>query len=535
VENIDDINNATIFNVDLINYEYLLRSLGDFIRLINISKIESREYQINIIKSIINGKNTLVILPTGLGKTLIAVFVIANSLYQGKKALMLAPTKPLSEQHQKTIQNLLMIEKEKVLLLTGMLSSTKRGLMEKEAKVITATPQTIANDLKKGKLNIDEIGVVIFDECHKAVGKYAYTYIANECKEHGIQVIGLTASPGSKEEKINELISILNIQNIEIRTMSNSDVEKYVMKKNITNVYIEKTKEINEILSLLKPSIDMHLEILYKLGLSQYKYFEKMPKGRLLEMGNEIKKLHAKNYRFMAFFNYIYVLDLVHAYDLISTEGFYPFLNYIDSLKSREKKSRVINNILSNKNVIFAESIAKNILEKGLEHPKMFKVVELLNGVYKGKKTIIFAQYRSTIQKIVELLTKNNIKAKGFVGKKEGVTNIQQQEIIKNFRNNIFDVLVATSIGEEGLDIPSVDVVIFYEPIPSEIRNIQRKGRTGRIRFGEVIILITKNTKDEIYSMIARIREKRMQELVSKIQQKLNSETYYNNGVQRKL
>ena len=46
--------------------------------------------------------------------------------------------------------------------------------------------------------------------------------------------------------------------------------------------------------------------------------------------------------------------------------------------------------------------------------------------------------------------------------------------------------LVATSIAEEGLDIPEVDLVVFYEPIPSEIRYIQRRGRTGRKTAGNV-------------------------------------------------
>ncbi|MGC8648876.1 MAG: DEAD/DEAH box helicase [Candidatus Micrarchaeia archaeon] len=509
--------------------------LGDFVKLIDTTKIEPREYQINIVKKILNGKNTLVILPTGLGKTLIAVLAIANTIYQGKKAIMLAPTKPLSEQHQKTLQNQLLVEQDKIKLITGVSTASKRLELESSAKVIVATPQTIANDIKKERLNIDEIGIVIFDECHRAIGKYAYTYIANVCREHGVQVVGLTASPGSKKEKIDALINTLNIQQIEIRIFSDPDVEKYIMKRDIFYIYVEKSKEINEILSLLKPHIDQHLEILYSHGLSQYKYFEHMPKGKLLEIGNEIKKIQAKNYRFISFFNYIYVLDLVHAYDLVATEGFYPFISYIESLRTKEKKSRAVNSILSNKAVVSAEWIARNELEKGNEHPKMFKLIDIIKKDYSNKKIIIFAQYRSTIKKLDELLNINGIKSKGFVGKKEGITIQQQQEIIRDFRDNKFNVLIATSIGEEGLDIPNVDLVIFYEPIPSEIRNIQRKGRTGRLHFGEVIILITKDTKDETYNIIARMKEKKMHDLVLKVQKELYLGLYYNKNFQKKL
>ena len=83
-------------------------------------------------------------------------------------------------------------------------------------------------------------------------------------------------------------------------------------------------------------------------------------------------------------------------------------------------------------------------------------------------------------------------------------------------------MLVATSIGEEGLDIPSVDAVVFYEPIPNEIRNIQRKGRAGRIKFGRIVILVANRTKDETYLFISRLREKRMRDNVLKIKEGLD-------------
>ena len=156
--------------------------LAPYDRLVNTALVEPRAYQINIIRSIYSGRNTLVILPTGLGKTLIAVFAMANSLHKGKKALILAPTKPLGEQHYNSLVRLLNIDKDHILLLTGSLSVAKRHALEAGAKVIVATPQTFANDLKRGRVSLDDFGVVIFDECHRAVGRYAYTYISEESK-----------------------------------------------------------------------------------------------------------------------------------------------------------------------------------------------------------------------------------------------------------------------------------------------------------------------------------------------------------------
>ncbi len=500
--------------------------LGESRRLVNTQSIEPREYQINIIKSVFTGKNSLVILPTGLGKTLIAVFAIANALYNGKKAIILAPTKPLSEQHYNSLTSLMKIEKEKILFLTGGTAGSKRKKMEEDSKIIAATPQTIANDIKAGRLSLEDFGVVVFDECHRAAGRYAYTYIADECKEQGVQLIGLTASPGSKKEKVDALIKVLDVQNIEIRVYTDLDVIKYVMGKETTDIFVEKNPEINAILALLKTVIEEHLQKLYQRGLSPFKYIERLPKGRLLELGSNIKKLQASNYKFAAMFNYVYVLDLAHAYDLVATEGLHPFISYMNGLREREEKSRVVESILKNETVMQAELIAKTALAKGIEHPKMFKTIQVLKEKYEGKSAIVFVQYRSTIKKLVDLMKLNGIEARAFVGKKDGVTNASQAQVIADFRAKKFQVLVATSIGEEGLDIPSVDAVIFYEPVASEIRNIQRKGRTGRFRFGEVVILITLDTKDEAYHMIAKIKEKRMKELVLKIKEQIERGTY---------
>ena len=500
--------------------------LGAPSKLVNTSLIEPREYQVNIINSVFSGKNTLVVLPTGLGKTIIAVFAIANSLVNQKKAIILAPTKPLSEQHYNSLTGLLNIEPERIILLTGTTAGSKRAEMYQEAKVIAATPQTIANDLKAGRLSMEDFGVVVFDECHRAVGKYAYTAIAEACKDNGVQLIGLTASPGSKRDKVDAIITTLGVENIEMRISTDPDVERYVFGKEMTVIHVEKNAHINGILHNLKPVIEEHLTNLYKHGLSPFRDFETMPKGRLLQIGDTIKKIQASNYKYMAMFNYIYLLNLIHAYDLAATEGIYPFVSYMHGLRAREQKSRAVESILKNKNVLEAEKVATDALAAGGEHPKMFAMVEIIGKRSNWRNVIVFAQYRATIKKLVDVLNKNGVSAHGFMGKKDGVTDSQQQMIIEDFRNGKFKVLAATSIAEEGLDIPSVDAVVFYEPVASEIRNIQRKGRAGRFNIGEVVVLVTKGTKDETYHMIGRMKEKRMRELILNIKEQINRGVY---------
>lgn len=486
--------------------------LAPYSRLVMTGKILPRRYQIDIIKSVYIGNNTLVVLPTGLGKTLIAIFAIAKALSEGKKAIMLAPTKPLSEQHYNSLLGLLNIDAGMITLLTGKTSSKKRKEILETAKVVAATPQTIANDLRSGNISLGDFGIVVFDECHRAVGRYAYTYIANECKVRGVPIVGLTASPGSNRKRISELITALGIERIEVRSSTDPDVEKYVFGKQTDVIRIAPGDTISGIMSKLLPLINQHLDNLYRHGLSPFRNAENMPKGRLLEIGNNIGKIQASGYKYTALFDYVYVLNLSHAYELVSTEGLYPFLKYIESLELRSDKSRGVKSMLANPSVVAAISDAKAAEASGKEHPKMGELARLLKGELSGSTVIIFVQYRSAIDRIVRLLLDAGIGARAFVGKKYGMSAGDQGSAIADFRAGKFRVLVATSIGEEGLDIPSVDAVVFYEPVPNEIRDIQRRGRAGRVDFGRVIILVAKGTRDERYLLISRMKERRMTE-----------------------
>jgi ERCC4-related helicase len=496
------------------------RGLGEVADLLNLEGIEFREYQFNVINAILKRGSTLVVLPTGLGKTLIGAAVIADAISNGKRALLLAPTKPLSEQHLKSMRALLKVNPDLISLLIGSVGKKERDNIEKDSKLIIATPQTIANDLKSGRFSLDGFGVAIFDECHRAVGKYAYTYIANELAVRNSLIVGLTASPGSRKDKINKLVGTLNIEHIEARISTDPDVVAYVMPKYMHVVRVQQTDRIRRIAECIKPIALDSMHSLNKMGLMSATTLDVISKGRLIALGTQIDKISAQGYKFGALFSYIRLLNAIHAYDLLLTEGIYPFSTYMDSLAAREKKSRAVENLLANKGIIAAVQQAKEALANGEEHEKVGTAIRILKE-HTGKSAIVFVQYRSTIKMLVDMFNRNGLSAMAFVGKKEGVTQETQKKVIEDFRDRKFNVLVASSIGEEGLDIPSVDVVLFYEPIPNEIRNIQRKGRTGRFREGDVYLLVTQGTKDEVYLYISAAREKRMLLLIDSINKEL--------------
>ena len=110
------------------------------------------------------------------------------------------------------------------------------------------------------------------------------------------------------------------------------------------------------------------------------------------------------------------------------------------------------------------------------------------------------------------------VRAAKLVGQKEGLSQKEQMQIIQDFEDKKYNCLVATSIGEEGLSLEAADLAIFYEPVASEIRTIQRKGRVGRTKEGKIIALITKNTRDEAYYWVAKRKENVMKETLSKMQ-----------------
>ena len=111
----------------------------------------------------------------------------------------------------------------------------------------------------------------------------------------------------------------------------------------------------------------------------------------------------------------------------------------------------------------------------------------------------------------------------GRCGEK-GLRQKEQIGVLQRFRKGEFNTLVATSVGEEGLDVANTDLVIFYEPVPSEIRSIQRRGRTGRSRAGQVIVLVTAGTRDEASLNASEKKEREMRKRLHSLKQQWDRE-----------
>ena len=483
--------------------------------LIKKGALQSRLYQETILAEAVK-KNLLCVLPTGMGKTPIAIMLAAAMLQKkpDKKVLIMAPTKPLVAQHYESFLKILNIEESRFAFVTGNVSPIKRGGMYAEHDLIFATPQTISNDLKEGRISLSNFSLVVFDEAHHAIGGYAYPFIAKtyfeQCKEP--KILALTASPGGTREKIDEICKNLGIESVEIKTEADDDVKEWVKEKKFEWVTVELPPSFRRLYELIKKSYRRSLAKLSAIGMR--KPIDVVTKSDLLAMQGRIfaeSKAGKKNY--WQSFLVARAIKLDHALSLIETQSIKALEDYWKKIRL-EHKNRSCKMILNDEDIQRAMQITHEMLEKGYTHPKMGKLYSIVESSLRENpemKIIIFVSLRSTVKEIVKLLSKiEGARPVEFIGQKEGMTQKMQLARIRDFKEGKYNILVATSVGEEGLDIPAMDLAIFYEPVPSEIRSIQRRGRVGRHSVGRVVFLITKGTRDEAYYWSSRKKEKIM-------------------------
>jgi Fanconi anemia group M protein len=475
----------------------------------NRKKLKLRLYQQAILGTAI-GNNTLVVIPTGLGKTIIAAGLV-GLLHEKGRVLFMAPTKPLCVQHSKTFEKFFDGELE---VLTGAIPPDKRKKLWK-SEIIFATPQTVANDLLRGLFNFDDFSLVIFDEAHRAIGEYSYVWLAKQAKEK-CRIMALTASPASDKEKLDEIKSNLFISEIEVRTEKDKDVESYVKGKKIERVYVELPEEFKEIKDLLERSLKSRLRILYDAELINSLDLNKIRKKDFLmlqgQLSREVRKGEFNTYKQISIV--ASCLKIMHCLELLQSHGIGPMKEFFKKLEIQSRTVKAAKNLLSDWNFKKAMILSHRSKE---EHPKL-KALEAIVRKHSGKRIIIFTQYRSSVDQILEkVCVLPKTRAVKFIGQREGLSQKKQVEVLEKFKEGDYNILVATSISEEGLHIENADVGVFYEPVASALRTIQRRGRIGRVNFGKVYMLITKGTIDEKYYWVAHHKERRMYMLLDNL------------------
>lgn len=498
--------------------------------------IEARLYQQLLAGDVLKKGNTMIVAPTALGKTIVAVLVASDRLEKVKnsKILILSPSKPLAIQHESSFKEFLTVP---CTSITGAVKTDERVKRWEESQVISATPQTVESDLLNGRYSLKDVSLIVFDECHHAVGSYSYVYLASRyVKESKFNlVLGLTASPGSDKSKIKEVCENLFIQNIVVKSEDDDDVRPYFNPVKIDWVKVKMSEELEKIKESVNKALKIRLKGLKNMGVIKTVSVSKVDilKARGRVQNRIGRSANPPKECFQAISVLSAVINIQHSLELIETQGVSTFNKYISRL--RKKKTKAAKSLLLDDNFGRAVRLAFDAERNGWEHPKLRKLTNILkkelsvdskqtklqstryvkNIDENSSKIIVFTQYRDTLEMIHNKLEKEGIKSAKFFGQaakdgEKGLTQKEQKNIIKSFKKGEFDVLISTSVAEEGIDIPAVDLVILYEPVPSEVRMIQRRGRTGRKRTGRVKVLITEGTRDEGYYWSSIRKEDRM-------------------------
>ncbi len=495
--------------------------------LVEAGVLERRRYQLELAESAADG-HTLVCLPTGLGKTTVSLLVTARRLNDaGGTALLLAPTKPLVQQHAEFYREALSIPDEEIVVFTGEVRPDDRGALWGDARVVIATPQVVENDLLGNRISLREVTHLTFDECHRATGEYAYCYIAERYHADAEDplVTGMSASPGGDKEEITRVCRNLGITRVEVMGEGDSDVSEYTHNTAVEWERVNLPDDVKQIRDLLNGVIEDRLESLKELGVTN-RTSAGMSEEDIRKIQGQAQRMmdadQSEGYKAMSLLAEVRKARTAVTY--VETQSVESARRYFERQRNAARSSgasKAAQRFVSDPRTKKAMDLAEQYDDL---HPKFRQARILLAqtlGIEDGERVIVFTESRDTAETLVDFLGEH-FEVRKFVGQgdregSDGMTQTEQQETLDAFRAGEFEVLVSTSVAEEGLDVPEVDLVLFYEPVPKGIRAIQRKGRTGRQRAGKVHVLLAEDTRDEAYFWIAKRQEEEMEEQLRKL------------------
>lgn len=461
-------------------------------KYIRKNAIEFRDYQVNLANQA-KSENCIIVLPTGLGKTAVALQVIAHYLEKGTGGvLFLAPTRVLANQHYEFLKDSLTIED--IALITGEDPIPKRQKLWNNS-VICATPEIAKNDLDRQLVFPSQFNLIIFDEAHRTIGDYAYSGIAERLTNTNARIVGMTATLPSEKDKATQIMTTLRIQSVAQRTEESPDVKPYIQETNTEWINVELPPEMKSIQTLIKLALDERYDTLRKNGINLH---DQKSLSALLRIRQFVLNQNRRSAKPL-----FTAIRITYALNILEAHGITPFLKFCE--RTQKKKGAGVKELFEfDPNFTRAIQLAKSAQSRGIEHTKIHKLKEILETL--DGKALVFTSYRDSVDTVHQKLIEMGISAGILIGKagETGLKQKKQIEAVQKFRDGIYKVLVATRVGEEGLDISEVNLVIFYDNVPSSIRYVQRRGRTGRKDAGKLVVLIAKDTIDETYYWIGK-------------------------------
>ncbi|KRZ18478.1 Fanconi anemia group M protein [Trichinella zimbabwensis] len=520
------------------------------------SNVPLRQYQYEIAAKALY-YNTLVTLPTGLGKTLIAAVVMYNFYrwYPSGKIVFMAPTKPLVAQQVEACYKIMGVPNEAVAEMTGCKNPASRKLEWETKRMFFLTPQVFLNDLSRLACPVTDVKCLVVDEAHRATGNHAYCQVINEMIKYGshFRVLALSATPGSDLKMVQQVIENLLIANLEIRSEDSAELQQYTHNRAIKKIVVPFEPVLVTVAEKYINVLQAYFDRLSQERVLTLRKLENYSKWQILQERDKYRANTNANSRDRSRIESLFhgAISLYHGYELMTMHGFKSLFNYLtdkvigdqatprlrqqlscncefveayqtlrQTFDSNEQILKATQSKFASIDFNYSEEDWNNRILETLQlaktsHPKMVKLIEILLDHFQKNKekqlstrVIVFSSYRDSVSEITEML--NNlrplIKAMKFVGQSygrstsKGISQKKQLEVVKEFQRGCYNTLVSTCVGEEGLDIGEVDLIVCYDSPTSPIRLVQRMGRTARKREGEILILVTKGKEQNMQS-----------------------------------
>ncbi|XP_028981524.2 Fanconi anemia group M protein [Esox lucius] len=498
-----------------------------------------RNYQLKISEAALF-QNTLVCLPTGLGKTFIAAVVMYNFYrwYPSGKIVFMAPTKPLVAQQIEACYNVMGIPQGHMAELTGSTQAAQRQVLWRSRRIFFLTPQVLVNDLSRDACPALQVKCVVIDEAHKALGNHAYCQVVRQLgsQTQQFRILALSATPGGDTKSVQQVISNLLISHIELRSEESPDIQAHSHQRSLEKVVVPLGESLARHQALYLQVLERFTGRLIQNRAMSHRDLRSLTKYQLILAREQFRKNppgHLTAAQLGALEgDFALCISLYHGYELLLQMGLRSLFQFVRGIMNGDKEmSRARSELQRNATFMNLYLEMETTFEKPkgpsepfvYSHPKLQKLEEVVVGHFRtwsenagsgprpqevSTRVMIFSSFRESVQEIAAMLNRHLplIKVMSFMGQAsagkgvKGFTQKEQLEVVRSFREGGFNTLVSTCVGEEGLDIGEVDLIVCFDAQKSPIRLVQRMGRTGRKRRGRIVVILAEGREERTYN-----------------------------------
>ena len=496
-----------------------------------------RKYQEELAEPGLKCHSYIVCAPTGSGKTVVASCIIANHLKERwkhghhAKVVFFANLVPLVQQQYRRISEC--VQGVRICKLFGEMrqnvtdasSKLDVGALLKEHDVVVCTDGILQQDLEHGRVKCGDITLLVVDECHRALphkrsgvslyGKIMLHLLRSKQEDgHIPQIVGLTASPGTGSGKptkesvrlhVEHLCAYLNaVEGLKVVVEHKQDLHQHCRPASqhteTTGDLLELddlAQKIKQVMQLIEAKFGWKSE--YSYGSTEYSQWASGKRGILQSFDGSSEEILATEH----------------------LEGYSKALNVFEDLNAKEclallESAEMLGCLPSEEQAVGYQSTLRHHLLAMIEVTKEYKkktsenldtLEHVLLDAYGENhecKAIIFVptkHYAYFLEKWIKesdcLKVFRPSVCVGTTGQEEyRMTASQQDKAIEKLRTGEANVLIGTSILEEGLDVPDCDCSILYDYVKNDISRTQAQGR-ARKEGSKCITIVTKGSSKE--------------------------------------